>query len=325
MDNTITQRLLRFGWKLPYLRLLSSRKTVILEYHGVPKNGNGNYIGSGVFEQHILFLKQYFELVSPERFGERHNSHQRVSVLLTFDDGFRNHAEVVAPILRKHKVPAIFFVCSRHATPGKYLWFAYLSALEKHFRGNGFYFRGEFINMSPGQREKNMQRLREFLLSLRPHPAEMYRVIEEELPQLQDFLNWDDLENFYGGMTIEQVGELASDQLFTIGVHTLDHPFLTRCDANEAFRQIVKSKDWIEQISQRKCDAIAYPGGDYNLEILKKCHQLNFARGYVERSIGAGIPHLEEPRIGIYSTSLDALGFKVQWGNLMRALKIKVG
>lgn len=33
----------------------------------------------------------------------------------------------------------------------------------------------------------------------------------------------------------------------------------------------------------------------------------------------------ELPRIGLYSTSLDILGFKVQWGNFIRGLQIQVG
>ena len=31
------------------------------------------------------------------------------------------------------------------------------------------------------------------------------------------------------------------------------------------------------------------------------------------------------PRIGVYNESQDILGFKVQWGNLIRNLKIKIG
>ena len=114
---------------------------------------------------------------------------------MTFDDGFRNNAEVAVPILRKYRVPAVFFVCSRHATPGRYLWFSYLRALERHFRGNGFTFCQEFMDMTPTQRVATVARLREHLLNLQPHPSAMYAAIENELPQLEDFVSRGELED----------------------------------------------------------------------------------------------------------------------------------
>ena len=167
----------RIGGKLSYLRALSSRTPVILEYHGIPHKGNKEDIVRADFERHIIFLKQLCEIVAPDRLWEKRKAFDRIRVMLTFDDGFRNHAEVVAPLLRRLEVPAMFFVCYRHSMPGKYLWFNYFRALENHFLGNGFQFRGEFINMSPGRRHISVRRLQEYLLSLTPHPYAMYEAI----------------------------------------------------------------------------------------------------------------------------------------------------
>jgi peptidoglycan/xylan/chitin deacetylase (PgdA/CDA1 family) len=325
IHSKVKKLALTIGWKLPFIRVVSSRKPVILLYHDIPTKGDGTFIDDKIFEQHIVFLKQHFELIVPDDLGENRQTLKKIRVLLTFDDGFRNNAEVVAPILRKHHIPAVFFVCSRHATPGKYLWFSYLFALEKHFRGNGFCFRGEFMDMSPSQRQSCIQRLSELLLNLTPHPSMMYQVIDEELPRLEDFIRKDELINCYAGMTAEQVGELAADPLFSIGAHTVDHPFLTKCGYEEALQQIKNNKLWVEQVTNKQCATIAYPSGDYNAELLKQCGDLGFTHGY------ATIPRLyinkqlELPRIGIYKPSLDILGFKVQWGNIMRALGVEFG
>ena len=325
MGNIATKSLLRFGWRFPLLRAISSTRAVILVYHEIPPEGDSTFVDRKVFERHIMFLKEHFHLISPNNLGENRSPLKKIRVLLTFDDSFRNHAEVVAPILRRHNVPAIFFVCSRHATPGKYLWFSYLRALEKHFPGNGFYFRGKFIKMSPDHRRLSIQRLSEFLLNSTPHPTAMYQAIDEELPRLEDFLGEKELANCYAGMTAEQAGELAADPLFSLGVHTVDHPFLTKCGREEALRQIRDNKSWLERVCHQQCEMIAYPNGDYNVELLRQCHDLGFTRGYVVTPILNAKPELEVPRIGIYLTSLDILGFKVRWGNFMRALRIKIG
>ena len=241
------------------------RQPVIVMYHGVPST-SGATISAAVFEQHVRFLKRHFEFAAPDDVPARAGS-ARPRVLLTFDDGFRNNAEVVAPILRRHDVPAIFFVCSRHATPGRYLWFSHLDALERHFCWNDFSFRRRVYDMRPSARRRSMWQLRQMLLSLEPHPCRMYQALEEELPPLDEFVGAAERADCYAGMTAEQLGELAADSRFTIGVHTADHPFLSRCGTAEARRQLDANRKWIEDATGRS---------------FRKCYQLSTHAGRVK-------------------------------------------
>jgi peptidoglycan/xylan/chitin deacetylase (PgdA/CDA1 family) len=318
------ERLVSVAWRIPAARRLVSRRPVILLYHGVPASATAAHSGA-VFEQHVRFMKQHFEFVSPDDLESKRAPGERLRILLTFDDGYRNNAEVVAPILRLHGVPALFFVSSRHAAPGKYLWFSYLWALEASFPRNGFAFRGAFFDMRPAERRRSVHRLSRLLLSLRPHPSAMYEAIEGELPRLEEFVSDAELTDRYAGMTAEQVAQLAADPLFSIGAHTVDHPFLTKCDPAEARRQVEANRRWLEAVSGRRCDAIAYPSGDYDTGTLELCRQAAFTRGYaVTTRIDRASP-LELSRIGIYSDSTDALAFKVQWGGVLRELRVPIG
>ncbi len=325
MKLRVSRPLLALGWRFPLVRTVASYRPVILTYHGVPNESDDGLVDGKIFEQHVIFLKKYFELMSPGTLREKRKPLDKIRILLTFDDGLRNHAEVVAPILRKYNVPAMFFVSSRHSIPGNYLWFTYLQALESHFPEKGFYFREEFFDMSPGQRRSSIQHLREFLLNLRPHPSAMYEAIEEELPRLEGFVSAEKLAGCYAGMTAEQVSQLSQDTLFLIGVHTTDHPFLTMCEPAEALRQIQDNKSWLEQASHKQVDAIAYPSGNYNSEILRQSKELGLVQGHAVIPVLGINPAHELPRIGVYSKSFDILGFKVQWGNLVRELRLNVG
>jgi peptidoglycan/xylan/chitin deacetylase (PgdA/CDA1 family) len=305
------------GWRLPFANLLSPRDPVVLMYHGIPPHVEGSWLDAASFEDHIRFLKHNFDIVAPSQIGIRRRRGSRVQALLTFDDGFRNNAEIAAPILRRHGVPALFFVSSRHAQPGKYLWFTYLRMLEEHLKGDGFWFRGRFMNMSPVQRRFTVESLTSFLLDLKPHPSAMYQAIEAELPPPDEFVSPSEITDYAAGMTAEQVADLSREELFQFGVHTVDHPLLTRCDEAETWRQILDNKIWIEQATNRPCDLIAYPMQDYDGRIIDVCKRLGFRQGYsVTCSLNLD-PELELPRVGVYRKSLDRLGMKVRWASVL--------
>ena len=303
------------GWHLPLRERLSPRSPVVLAYHGVPRNCGG--LNASTFECQLRFLKQYCDFCSWRELNELRSPECKIRVLLTFDDGFRNNAEVVAPLLRKYEIPAIFFVTSRHLEPGRHLWFTYLQMLERHFRGAGFAFREEYFDMGPQARTNSVARLRATLLALNPHPAAMYDAIEKELPRVDDHVSRESMEDEFAGMSVKQLAELASDPLFRIGSHTLDHPFLPLCDKSEQLRQLAANKSLLESVTGMDCDALAYPGGDYNPEVIRTCRVAGFTRGFALHRKAGIDPLMEIRRVDIYSPSVTELGFKLRWGNLL--------
>jgi peptidoglycan/xylan/chitin deacetylase (PgdA/CDA1 family) len=306
------------SYRVEWIRKLLLRTPLTLMYHGVPaKAGPGVYAAR--FEEHVRFLKRHFQLLHADDLCRERPVDSPPAVVLTFDDSFRNNAEVVAPILRKHGVPALFFVCSRHAEMGKYLWFVYLKALRCCFKWTSFKLRGELMDMSPGRRDATVDRLDRWLRELKPYPAAMYRVLEQELPPLAEFVPPEQRRDEFDGMLVEEVEELGADPLFTLGVHTIDHAFLPLCEHQEAVHQITANRDWLQSLSKKPCEYIAYPEGGYSRETLECCREAGLKRGF------AVVPKLkvderwEIPRLGIYSPSVDILGFKAVWG---RALAI---
>lgn len=319
-------RLLGVAARIPWLSIARLQPPIVCLYHGVSARSVAGGIDGQAFERHLRFLKERCHFVSPHDAQRTRQAREERAVLLTFDDGFRNNAEVVVPLLRRHGIPALFFVTTRHTVPGRYLWFSYLSALERHFTGDGFLLRGEFVSMSPDRRATSVGRLKADLLGLTPHPASMYEVIENELPRLEDFVDRSDLRDSYAGMTTEQIGELAAeDELFTLGGHTVDHPFLTRCSTEEALRQMVENRLWLQELTGRPCATFAYPSGDYDGAVLDACRESGFSVGYSTTPVLRRDKQFEVSRMGMYSPSVDVLAFKLRWGNALRAARMRIG
>jgi len=319
MKQLLRQTVSVLGWRLPLRRLLTSTAPVVLVYHGTARNGRR--FSASNFETQLEFLQAHFDLISIDQLNSHRRRLGRIQVLLTFDDGLRNNAEIAAPMLASRGIPAIFFVCTRPANQGGVLWFSYLEMLGRYFQGNALTYRGENFDMTQNGRESSLRKLRTALLALRPHPAAMYDAIDNELPRIDSFTTPEQRRDECDGMSAEQIAQLAHNPLFMIGAHTLDHPLLTLCTPPEAARQISANKSWIESVTGRPCGSIAYPISDYNADILRASASAGFQFGFsAERKI-AGDPQMQVPRVGIYYPSLTELGFKVRWGNALQTLQ----
>jgi peptidoglycan/xylan/chitin deacetylase (PgdA/CDA1 family) len=315
-------------WRTRGLRLLSSRRPVVLMYHRVAP-GSAEYFGPDVFEQHILFLRSRFHLIGPREYGRVRRPTEDIEVLLTFDDGFLNNAVHVIPILKRHQVPAVFFISTRHCSSNKFLWFAYLNAFSRWFPEKEFAVDDIIYDLTKEKRKLSVHRLREYLLSLRPHPQAMYDKMERSLPSIESFTPQEYINEHYAGMTRDHIRELARDPLFEVGIHTVDHPFLTSCSDAEMQRQIRENRVDLERVTGKQVRSIAYPSGDYDLKVAEMCRELGVDKRYaVElRSEGrqSATSRDEIPRIGVYKPSLSIVGFKVQWGNLLRRTPLRFG
>lgn len=98
---------------LPLTRWRAPRVTVLL-FHRVSDEVRDNLtVGVAQFERQMALLRQYCDVLSIDEvldLGERIPSSQRPQVSVTFDDGYLDNFTLAAPILRRHQVPAAFFV-----------------------------------------------------------------------------------------------------------------------------------------------------------------------------------------------------------------------
>lgn len=289
-------------------------RPLVLIYHGVPRRENAGAFNAKSFEEQITFLKKNCVFISSEEYLSATSNPLHPSLLLTFDDGLRNNAEVVAPILRRLEVPAVFFVSSRHCVPGEYLWFTYLNMLRSYFPGDSVTLDGKSISLAGDQRADGINEITARLLGLRPHSQAMYAAIASQLPRLQEFVADDVLADECYGMTAEQVYELANDPLFTVGGHTVDHPYLTRCDASEASRQIKENKKWLERVTGKKCGLFAYPLGDLNAPVVDVCRN-EFLQAFATEWGPVSDHQFAIRRAGIYRAGLALLQIKVWFGH----------
>ena len=111
-----------------------NKNLIILCYHGVSnckrnfgiENFSGKHIFSKVFDDQLKFLKRkkcnFLKLDDVVKNIKEGITFKKNSICITFDDGFKNNFDVAVPILKKLKIPAIFFLCPKNIDMQKMFW-----------------------------------------------------------------------------------------------------------------------------------------------------------------------------------------------------------
>ena len=79
-------------------------------------------------------------------------------------------------------------------------------------------------------------------------------------------------------MNKEELQELASSPVATIGSHGYYHHDFTNIELEQASRQLVQSKYYLENLIQKEIIDFAYPYGSYNDQLLKQTELTGYKR-----------------------------------------------
>lgn len=103
----------------------------------------------------------------------------------------------------------------------------------------------------------------------------------------------------YPHITTEQLKILAKNPLFSIGSHSMTHPYLNQLNDEQKTEEIGHSKKILEEIIGKKVKSFAYPTGAYDKSVIKKIifdgYSVAFAvqdRGTVHEPARYSIPRI---------------------------------
>lgn len=88
-----------------------------------------------------------------------------------------------------------------------------------------------------------------------------------------------------GYITTEQLKELASDELVTIGSHGLSHEILPSLTKTEIINEFNNSKKILEDIIKKEVDIFAYSHGQYNKETIKLSKSYRYVMSVINRPL----------------------------------------
>lgn len=104
-----------------------------------------------------------------------------------------------------------------------------------------------------------------------------------------------------GYLSADMMREMAESGLVRFGSHTVTHPHLSALDSGEITRQLSLSRDVIEGIVGARCDAIAYPFGDYDGNVIEAAQSCGYKYAFTTKSpvFWRGGNQMAVPRFGV--------------------------
>jgi peptidoglycan/xylan/chitin deacetylase (PgdA/CDA1 family) len=250
----------------------------MMVYHGLDSVGslayNTRFISEHLFEQQVTYFKKHFHIVSLKDYYEGHFPNDKLTICLTFDDGYANNFTRVLPILEKHQVPATFFITAIRAKGYAYLWTDFYDMLR--FSVNSLEYKG---NTYLKNNQKN------FISKESGHPLnQLLRHLS--FGEIEDFMQETTLktglkmadfpEDYHLQMTAEQIKTMAQLPLVTIGSHTFTHADVTVRPLEETIEEMRFSKKWLENTTQKEIEAFAFPYGAYTPETVTAAKSVGY-------------------------------------------------
>ena len=267
--------------------MLAMRRVFILLYHKVDYNAApffGAAVRPDVFERQIRFLKRHYKIVDLSALNQLEQLDRTSTsdlIVITFDDGYRNNYRYAAPILKKYDVQATIFLATDYIGNNQLLWHDKLSWIL--YTAVSVPERKKLIRseLSPeiireverflaADSSGRVSILRSLVALLKAYSAQERGEVIKRLAEACRVNTWpgDDERPM---LSWDEVIEMSKYGI-SFGSHSMSHPVLSDISVEEARREIVESKNIIEEQIQKPVTTFAYPYGkyrDYTDEVTK--------------------------------------------------------
>jgi peptidoglycan/xylan/chitin deacetylase (PgdA/CDA1 family) len=207
-----------------------------------------------------FLLKHYKPVTAEEVVAAVSNNHAlpSPSFLLSFDDGLREVNDIIAPILEKKGVPALFFINPAFIDNKELFYRCKISLLIHDLKKNkdNQAFLNQYAVLLNTQ-EKTLENIIHLLKRVNQSNAGILDILAEKtglsfgsfLRTQQPFLTTPQLQNLHS-------------KGFSLGGHSMNHPYYQLLPLKEQIEQTVASCRYINEITGAKECCFSFPHSD---------------------------------------------------------------
>jgi peptidoglycan/xylan/chitin deacetylase (PgdA/CDA1 family) len=250
----------------------------------------------------LLRMDEAAELLSDGKLPKR-------AVAITFDDGYRDNHDVALPILRRHGVPATFYVATGFLSGGAMFNDIVIEAVRRATGELDAAIVGERLPLPDvAARRQAISRILARIKAIEPTKR------SEHAQQIAQRLGLESMDRQM--MTPEEVRYIAASGM-EVGAHTVRHPILCSLTPEQARAEITDSRRNLETLTGRSVRGFAYPNGrpgiDYGAEHVSMVREAGYFYGVSTRwsSVWPGSSRYELPRIAPWDPGPTGFALRV--------------
>jgi peptidoglycan/xylan/chitin deacetylase (PgdA/CDA1 family) len=246
-------------------RLPLWRGVVVLGYHRIGDPA-GTDLDRGVFsataedfDAQLALLARAFDVIGLDDLEAAAAAGRGRSLLITFDDGYREQLDLAARMLHARGLPAAFFLTTGFLDGEMLAWWDEIASIVRASPRSGLRANGRWLTRPVAFEGPDREAaVRALLERYRELPGDAREVFLDYLaeaagcnrpdPAAAPWMNWD------GARELERLGH-------RVGGHTVTHPILTRLDRDGQRREIGDSLERLRSELRGPVDSFAYPSG----------------------------------------------------------------
>lgn len=297
--------------------LFGTGRAVVLKYHSVLASPDPMRPGETTAEEFDAQMAVVAASLKSQTLGElidgRRASAKGNTVVVTFDDGYRDNHDVALPIMKKHGVRATFFVSTGYLE-GDAMWNDRLIEAMRSSVGRTVDLAEAGLGtVAVDTLETAGRTVQRALAAIKRWPQQQRASFVDRFVQVSGLSPKNRIM-----MDAAEVAALARAGM-EVGAHTVTHPILSTLSPEESWSEIAHSKEALERIVGREVRTFAYPNGrpdkDFTEEDVQRVMKAGFI-GAVTTEWGCATPRSNDfriPRQGIWGKNRAKL-----WLQLLR-------
>jgi len=270
------------------LQKLGNKDILILAYHRVIDIEPDFRLDPSAVSAHVAEFKKQMEYLSRNynvisieqlaKFRKKRLNPPKNSVIITFDDGYKDNYLNAFPILRRYALPATIFIAT--------------DALEK----NSLFWwdRVAYAIKSTNKASFEMRPLGRYMLDNESRKSAAIRSIQSRLKGMEEQRKNQLIKRLFGVLAVkgpdpayihshilswDEALEMKRHKV-TFGAHTKSHSILTNIPLEDARYEIRQSKSILEKRLGIEITCFSYPNGykpDFNKELISLLRQNGFS------------------------------------------------
>ena len=301
-------------------RRTKARQLSVLTFHRVADIGPGYPFDDGVvdtspseFDRQLAIIRKHLNPVTlgeVRAFVETGAPLPTNPVLVTFDDGYLDNYTVALPLLRRHGIPATFFIASDYLTRRRMFWWDRIAYTIKASRRSTLSLMTpkplELDIATPDAKAKSLRRVLRLVKTT--YGLDLERFLDEVACAAA--IPWsDEIERRLANellMTWDHVRVLAAEGM-EIQSHTRTHRVLQTLRPEELVEELDGSRADLERELGRPIYAVSYPAGHgidgrpdgIRSALARAGYQLGFTNAAGAQSLRGAIDRYNVKRIAL--------------------------